>query len=131
MLGVPSTLVTLKVLLALSPTFKLSKVLLAVNVQAPAASITRVPLLPTIVAGVKLLSGLSTSVLVKVPLLVKTASVSVKATTSLLTVAASLLPLMVTLMVCTVPSTLVTLKVSLTLSPTFKASTVALLLSTV
>ena len=78
MLGVPSTLVTLNVSLTLSPTFRVSNALLAVNVQAPAASRLKVPMVPTMVAGVKALSVSSTSLLVKVPEVLTGASVSVK-----------------------------------------------------
>ncbi len=66
----------------------------------------------------KALSGLSTSVLVRVPEVVIAESVSSTATVALLTVAASLVPLIVTLIVEGVPSTEVTAKLSSTLSPT-------------
>ena len=89
-LGVPSTLVTVKVSLTESPTFRSSLALLAVKVQSPAASIEKSPMVPLTSDGVKALSGLSTSVLVKVPLVLNAASVSFMATSALLTVAASL-----------------------------------------
>ena len=69
-------------------------------------------------SGVKALSGLSTSVLVRLPEVVIAESVSLTATVALLTVAASLVPLMVTLIVDGVPSTDVTVNVSSILSPT-------------
>ena len=122
MLGVPSTLVTLNVSLTESPTFRLSNALLAVKVQLPLASISKVPMVPTIFAGVKVLSGSSGSVAVKVPEVLTGASVSTNTWLSELTVAASLVPLIVICTVLGVPSTLVTLKVSLTESPTFKLS---------
>ncbi|SBS69128.1 hypothetical protein VHE8714_04818 [Vibrio splendidus] len=116
---VPSTDDTVKVSSTLSPTFNWLNALLAVNVQCPLASIVRSPLDPVIESGVKVLSGLSTSVLVSVPDVVTALSVSSMATVALLTVAASLVPLIVTLMVDGVPSTDETVKVSSTLSPTF------------
>ncbi|SBS69122.1 hypothetical protein VHE8714_04820 [Vibrio splendidus] len=76
-------------------------------------------MVPEIESGVNVLSGLSTSVLVRVPEVVTALSVSSMAMVALLTVAASLVPLIVTLMVEGVPSTEVTVKVSSTLSPTF------------
>ncbi|SBS69121.1 hypothetical protein VHE8714_04811 [Vibrio splendidus] len=75
--------------------------------------------MPVIESGVNALSGLSTSILVRVPEVVTALSVSSMATVALLTVAASLVPLIVTLMDEGVPSTEVTVKVSSTLSPTF------------
>ena len=81
-----------------------------------------VPVVPTVVLGVKVLAVLSTSTLVKVPLVVNGALVSVRTTLALLTVAASLVPLMVILIVEVVPSTLATVKVSFTFWPTFKLS---------
>ncbi len=75
--------------------------------------------MPEIESGANVLSGLSTSVLVNVPDVVTTLSVSSIATVALLTVAASLVPLIVTLMVEGVPSIDDTVKVSSTLSPTF------------
>jgi hypothetical protein len=92
-LGVPSTLVTLNVSLTLSPTLRLSKALLAVKVQTPAAFISKVPMTPTILTGVKVSSGLSASVLVRVPPVASGASVSTRTWLSLLTVAESLVPL--------------------------------------
>jgi hypothetical protein len=88
---------------------------LAVNVQAPAASIANVPFVPTIVAAVNVLFGLSTSVLVSVPLVDTGALVSKTATSAELTVAASFVPLIVIFTELAVPSTLVTLNVSFTL----------------
>ncbi|PHX07542.1 hypothetical protein VSPL_13550 [Vibrio splendidus] len=75
--------------------------------------------MPVIESGVNALSGLSTSILVRVPEVVTALSVSSMATVALLTVAASLVPLIVTLMVDGVPSIEVTVNVSSTLSPTF------------
>ncbi len=69
----------------------------------------------------KVLSGLSTSVAVRVPPVTSGASVSVRVTLALLTTAASLLPVMVTVTLDLVPSMLVTSKLSLTLSPTFSS----------
>ena len=70
--------------------------------------------MPAVVLGVKAFAALSTSTLVRVPLVVSTAFVSVSVTSALLTVAASLVPLIVILIVDVVPSTLATLKVSFT-----------------
>ncbi|MNJ73318.1 hypothetical protein D3C77_701000 [compost metagenome] len=67
------------------------------------------------------MSGLSTSVAVRVPPVTSGASVSVRVTLALLTTAASLLPVMVTVTLDGVPSTLVTAKLSLSWSPTFSA----------
>ncbi|SBT15632.1 hypothetical protein VCE7224_04435 [Vibrio celticus] len=75
--------------------------------------------MPEIESGVKVLSGLSTSVLVSVPDVVTALSVSSMATVALLTVAVSLVPLIVTFMVEGVPSMDETVKVSSTLSPMF------------
>ncbi|PHX03534.1 hypothetical protein VSPL_50270 [Vibrio splendidus] len=75
--------------------------------------------MPVIESGVNALSGLSTSILVRVPEVVTALSVSSTLTVAVLTVAASLVPLIVTLMVEGVPSTDDTVKVSSTLSPTF------------
>ena len=57
--------------------------------------------------------GLSTSLLVSVPLVLKAALVSVSATVALERTAASLVPVMMTCAVVLVPSTRATLKVSL------------------
>ena len=72
---------------------RLSKALFAVKVQAPAASMVKVPMVPTIVAAVNALSALSGSVAVSVPLVDSAASVSVSVSEALDTVAASLVPL--------------------------------------
>ena len=72
---------------------RLSKALFAVKVQAPAASMVKVPMVPTIVAAVNALSALSGSVAVSVPLVDSAASVSVSVSLAEETVAASLVPL--------------------------------------
>ncbi|MNH28175.1 hypothetical protein D3C79_883240 [compost metagenome] len=102
--------------------------LLAVKVHWPSAARVNAPYWPTTVIGVKVLSGLSTSVAVRVPPVTSGASVSVRVTLALLTTAASLLPVMVMVTVCSVPSTEVTTKVSTLVSPSPRYCT--LLLST-
>ncbi|MNC70757.1 hypothetical protein D3C75_1216010 [compost metagenome] len=87
--------------------------LLAVKLHWPSCARVKVPYWPTTVIGVKVLSGLSTSVAVRVPPVTSGASVSVRVTLALLTTAASLLPVMVTVTLDGVPSTLVTAKLSL------------------
>ena len=72
---------------------RLSKALLAVKVQAPAASMVKVPMVPTIVFAVNALSALSGSVAVSVPEVLSAASVSVSVSLAEETVAASLVPL--------------------------------------
>ena len=72
----------------------------------------KLPYVPAVLEATNVLFALSTSVLVNVPLVLNGASVSVRATVALLTVAASFVPLMVISTVLAVPSSLVTLKVS-------------------
>ena len=86
---VPSTEVTLNVSLTLSPTFRLSNASLAVNVQSPAASISKSPIVPVVELAVNVLSVLSTSAAVNVPDVLNAASVSVSASSTEETVAAS------------------------------------------
>jgi len=71
--------VTLKVSLTESPTARLSKALLAVKVQLPAASIEKSPIVPVVLEGVKTLSGSSGSVAVSVPEVETGAFVSARA----------------------------------------------------
>ena len=70
---------TLKVSLTESPTFRLSNALLAVNVQLPAASMLKSPIVPVVLEGVKVLSGLSISAAVSVPVVETGAFVSARA----------------------------------------------------
>jgi hypothetical protein len=92
LLVVPSIFATLNVSLKESRLFKLSKAELAVNVLTPVASIFKIPMEPVIDAGVKTVSGLSISTLVKVPPVVIGALASATLTSALLTVAASFVP---------------------------------------
>ena len=86
---VPSTEVTLNVSLTLSPTFRLSNASLAVNVQSPAASISKSPIVPVVELAVNVLSVLSTSAAVNVPEAVNTSLDSVRASVADDTVATS------------------------------------------
>ena len=73
----------------------------------PPASMLKVPYVPTTpVWAMKVSSGLSGSEAVRVPLVVRAASVSVRVTAAAETVAASLVPLMVIATVLGVPSAL-------------------------
>ena len=95
--GVPSTLATVKTSWTCWPSFSSLKALLATKDHWPLLARVKVPLSRTMVVAVKLLSGLSTSVLVRVPLRVSGALVSTAdwATSPLIT-AASLVPVMMT-----------------------------------
>ena len=85
----------MKVSLTESVAFSESKAELAVKDQAPSASMEKSPYVAVVEEAVKELSVLSTSELVRVPEVVRAASVSVRATVAEETVAASLVPLMV------------------------------------
>ena len=92
---VPSAAATEKVSETELPTFRLSKALLAVKLQAPAVSMLNVPMVPTVPVCATKVAGLSTSLMVSVPPVVSAALVSSRATTAEDRTAASLVPLMV------------------------------------
>ena len=122
LVSVPSAALTLNVSDTLWPTFKLSNALFAVYVQLPAVSMLKTPLVPATLLCATKVAGLSTSVIVSVPLVDNGAFVSSRFTVALDKTAASFVPLIVTVTLVSVPSAALTLKVSDTLCPTFKLS---------
>ncbi|MCY1371649.1 hypothetical protein D9M69_588020 [compost metagenome] len=77
--------------------------------------------MPAVLGWATKVAGLSTSLMLRVPLVVSGALVSVRVTVALLNTAASLLPLMVTVTLVVVPSALVTTKVSVRESVAFSS----------
>ena len=131
LVSVPSAAATEKVSETEAPTFRLSKALLAVKLQAPALSMLKVPWAPTVPVCATKVAALSTSLMVSAPLVVSAASVSSSATTSADRTAASLVPCRVTVTTCVVPSAVVTVMWSVSVPPLLSSCTEALALLSV